>query len=48
MQYFYGFFNKRKGYPVTQKCDVIQKNRGNNWHGVNLTIQKFTVRHIWD
>jgi len=28
MQYFYGFFYKRKGYPVDQKLDVIENNRG--------------------
>jgi len=28
MQYFYGFFYKGKGYPVDQKLDVIEKNRG--------------------
>ena len=28
MQYFYGLFYKRKGYPVDQKLDVIEKNRG--------------------
>jgi len=27
MQYFYGFY-KRKGYPVDQKLDVIEKNWG--------------------
>ena len=28
MQYFYGFFNKRKVYHVDQTLDVIEKNRG--------------------
>ena len=28
MQYFYVFFYKSKGYPVDQKFDMIEKNRG--------------------
>jgi len=28
MQYFYVFFYKSKGYPVDQKLDMIEKNRG--------------------
>src|SRR6218665_2610410 len=37
-QYFYGIFIKRKGYPLDQKLDVLEKNRGHFWtHRPNIS-----------